>query len=195
MEKITKYRFAKKLSNKSQIGFDVAMNFFRIVMVLAVFFVVFIAIKQQVTSSTDVGALEEYAYYKNIRNVLTKYDENTNQNSRNIIQNFDSAIIDANLKFLKEYVGEQPSAKITLTRKNIECIKDEKDKSKNCPETLSKTAYWNKDWYDRLNEIRSFKGSAPYSRFEGERKITNVYENVNGELVESTLYIDILIPN
>ncbi len=194
MKKSKKTKYIQ-ISNKSQIGFDVAMNFFRIVMVLAVLFVIFIAIKQQVTSSTDVRSLEEYAYYKNIRNVLTKYDESTNQNTMNIIQNFDSAVIDANLKFLKDYEGEQPSAKITLSRKNIECIKDEKEKSKNCQETLTKTAYWNKEWYDRLNEIRSFKGSSPYSEFEGERKITNVYDVVNGKLVESTLYIDILIPN
>ncbi len=188
MQRITK-------NKKSQIGFDMAMNFFRIVMVLAVFYVVFIAMKQQVTSSTDVRPLEEFAYYKNIRNILTQSDSNTNQNNMNIISNFDSAIIDANLKFSQNYKGEQPSAKITLTRKNVECIKKETEKSKSCPETLNKVAYWNKEWYDRLNEIRSFKGSAPYSLSEEGHKITNVYEVVNGKLVESTLYIDVLIPS
>jgi len=185
--KMKKYK--KIFNKKSQIGFDVAMNFFRIVMVLAVFYVVFIASKQQITSSTDVRPLEEYAYYKNIRNVLTEYDANTNHPNMDVISNFDSAIIDANLKFSKEYNGEQPSAKITLIRKNVECI------AKNCPETLNKVAYWNKEWYDRLNEIRSFKGSAPYSISQEGHKISNVYEDVNGELVESTLYIDILIPS
>jgi len=188
MQQITKIR------KKSQIGFDMAMNFFRIVMVLAVFYVVFIAMKQQITTSTDVRPLEEYSYYKNIRNVLVQSDINTNRNNINIISNFDSAIIDANMKFLDDYKGEQPSAKITLIRKNIECLK-ENDKVKNCPETLEKVAYWNKEWYDRLNELRTFKGSAPYSISDKGHKITNVYEVVNGELVDATLYIDVLIPN
>src|SRR3989344_1823224 len=118
MQQITKIR------KKSQIGFDMAMNFFRIVMVLAVFYVVFIAMKQQITTSTDVRPLEEYSYYKNIRNVLVQSDINTNRNNINIISNFDSAIIDANMKFLDDYKGEQPSAKITLIRKNIECLKE-----------------------------------------------------------------------
>ena len=183
------------VGKKSQIGFDMTMNLFRIVMVLAVFYVVFIASKQQVTSSTDVRPLEEFAYYKNIRNILTQSDTNINQNNMHIISNFDSAIIDANLKFLEDNKGEQPSAKITLSRKNTECIKDEKDEGNKCPETLNKVAYWNKEWYDNLNELRSFKGTAPYSLSKEGHKITNVYEIVNGELVESTLYIDVLIPS
>ena len=164
--------------NKRGLAFNQMIKIAELVLLVVVLMALYFCLRNAVSTLYDTSSAEAVSYVTNMlysKDGIMLYDPEIDRVYPGIIDNFDTAVLDASMKV--NISGEFPAAKLTLI---------------NAKSGSEQVIYWNEKWYKRLKEKVGFKGKAsPYIRTEN--LVVNVIQP-DGSLPLSYLTIEILVP-